>query len=192
MLPGPWALHRRHERGLSRRVERAPETRGIEARTSCLQIADPNRVDLHRAPSEVPEWPAVPIIGPCYWFDRGTVKLARVWPCSLSPRSAETHALAGAAGRMAERPMPAATAPKSTTSGAWVRIAASRPRGASVPRSGGGEQRNQSRDVRRHPFAVLLEAGDRRVGLNDGQGRGLVIDRLVDRIMKAFRSALIE
>jgi hypothetical protein len=34
---------------------------------------------------------------------------------------------------------------------------------------------------------VLLEAGDRRVGLGDGRGRGLVIDWTVDGITKAFR-----
>jgi|ERR1035437_6194749 hypothetical protein len=45
---------------------------GNRIRISCLQIADTIRVGLHRARTEVPEWPGVPIIGPCYWHSRGT------------------------------------------------------------------------------------------------------------------------
>jgi hypothetical protein len=39
---------------------------------------------------------------------------------------------------------------------------------------------------------VVLKAGDRRVGLDDGQACGLVIHRIVDRTTKAFRSASME
>ena len=37
-----------------------------------------NRVGLHGARTEVPEWPCLPIIGPCYWHGRGRGGTARM------------------------------------------------------------------------------------------------------------------
>ena len=59
-----------HERGPSRRAETAshPGCRHGESNPGPPACKSPTteRVGLHRAPSEVPKWPAVPVIGPCY------------------------------------------------------------------------------------------------------------------------------